>query len=81
MLGQLSSLNVFSLDSSLLLHRIVKTLTVEDHETAAAEIMVALGGCVSIEHFLLLRCNRLLLEISLRVKPAGTFDFKDLLVQ
>jgi len=49
MIGQRGGLNVFSLDSSSLLHqflhRLGKTLAGEDHESAAAEIMVALGGC------------------------------------
>lgn len=85
MIGQRSGLNVFSLDSSLLLHQLLhrlgKTLTKQDEETTAAEIVVALGGGGATEHCLLFHCNRLLLEISLRIKPAGAFDFKDLRVQ
>ena len=85
MIGQRSGLNVFSLDSSLLLHQLLhrlgKTLTEQDEETTAAEIVVALGGGGAIEHRLFLPCDRRLLEIALRVKPAGAFDFKDLWVQ
>jgi hypothetical protein len=66
MIGQRIGLNVFSLDSSSLLHQLLhrfgECLSCEDEESPAAEIVVALGGGGAIEHRLFLCCDRRLLD-------------------